>query len=115
MKEWSEPKFRAKQVWEWMWQKAANSIDAMSNLPKALRERLAAEFAFNKVSIHHSQFSSDGTIKNRLQLHDGHFVESVLIPTEKRLTVCVSSQVGCSLSVQVLCYRVHAAEAEYGF
>jgi 23S rRNA (adenine2503-C2)-methyltransferase len=48
--------------------------------------------------MHHSQYSSDGTIKNRLQLHDGYYVESVLIPTEKRLTACVSSQVGCSLS-----------------
>lgn len=96
--EWGEPKFRAKQVYEWMWQKHAGSIDDMTNLPKSLREKLSADFHIPKVKIHHSQFSSDGTIKNRLQLHDGHFVESVLIPTEKRLTVCVSSQVGCSLA-----------------
>lgn len=98
MKEWGEPKFRAKQVYEWLWKKFAGSIDDMSNIPKSLREKLAGEFFIPKVKVHHSQFSSDGTIKNRLQLHDGHFVESVLIPTEKRLTVCVSSQVGCSLS-----------------
>ncbi|HEY1030162.1 MAG TPA: 23S rRNA (adenine(2503)-C(2))-methyltransferase RlmN [Flavipsychrobacter sp.] len=98
MKEWGEPKFRAKQVYEWLWQKHAASIDDMSNLPKNLREKLNADYTIHKVKIHHSQFSSDGTIKNRLQLHDGHFVESVLIPTEKRLTVCVSSQVGCSLA-----------------
>lgn len=96
--EWGEPKFRAKQVYEWIWQKHAGSIDEMTNLPKSLREKLSADFHIPKVKIHHSQFSSDGTIKNRLQLHDGHFVESVLIPTEKRLTVCVSSQVGCSLA-----------------
>lgn len=96
--EWGEPKFRAKQVYEWIWQKHAGSIDEMTNLPKSLREKLSADFHIPKVKVHHSQFSSDGTIKNRLQLYDGHFVESVLIPTEKRLTVCVSSQVGCSLA-----------------
>ena len=98
MSEWGEPRFRAGQIWEWIWKKSAGSIADMSNLSKSLRERLSAAYAIPKVRIHHSQFSSDGTIKNRLQLHDGHFVESVLIPTEKRITICVSSQVGCSLS-----------------
>lgn len=98
LKAWGQPSFRAKQVEEWLWKKFAGSIDEMSNVPKALREQLAAEYTIPKVKIHHSQHSIDGTIKNRLQLHDGHFVESVLIPTEKRITVCVSSQVGCSLS-----------------
>jgi 23S rRNA (adenine2503-C2)-methyltransferase len=98
MKEWGEPKFRAGQVYDWVWKKFAGSIEEMSNLSKSLRERLAAEFFIPKVKTHHSQYSSDGTIKNRLELHDGYFVESVLIPTDKRMTVCVSSQVGCSLS-----------------
>lgn len=98
MVEWGEPKFRAKQVEEWIWKKFVGSIDEMTNLSKSLREKLAQEFFIPKVKTHHSQFSSDGTIKNRLQLHDGYFVESVLIPTDKRMTVCVSSQVGCSLS-----------------
>jgi 23S rRNA (adenine2503-C2)-methyltransferase len=93
-----EPKFRAKQIHEWVWQKFAADIQDMTNLPKALREKLAGEFFIPKVKMHHSQYSSDGTIKNRLQLHDGYFVESVLIPAEKRMTACVSSQVGCSLS-----------------
>lgn len=97
-KGWGEPKFRAKQVYEWIWQKHVGNISDMTNLSKALREKLAENFTIPKVKIHHSQFSSDGTIKNRLLLHDGHFVESVLIPTEKRMTVCVSSQVGCSLA-----------------
>jgi 23S rRNA (adenine2503-C2)-methyltransferase len=96
--EMGEPKFRAKQVYEWIWQKHVASIADMTNLSKALREKLSENFTIPKVKVHHSQFSSDGTIKNRLQLHDGHFVESVLIPTEKRMTVCVSSQVGCSLA-----------------
>lgn len=98
MKTWNEPSFRAKQIDEWLWKKFAGDISEMTNLSKGLREKLAAEYYIPKVRIQHSQYSSDGTIKNRLQLHDGHFVESVLIPTEKRMTVCVSSQVGCSLS-----------------
>ncbi len=98
LQEWGEPKFRAKQVYEWLWKKFAGSIEDMTNLPKQLREKLSAEYYIPKVKVHHSQFSSDGTIKNRLQLHDGYFIESVLIPTDKRMTVCVSSQVGCSLS-----------------
>jgi len=93
-----EPKFRAQQVYDWVWQKAAGDIADMTNLPKALREKLATEYFIPKVRINHSQYSNDGTIKNRLQLHDGYYVESVLIPTDKRMTACVSSQVGCSLS-----------------
>ncbi len=93
-----QPKYRAKQIYEWMWQKHAASIDDMTNLPKLLRDQLNQGYYIPKVSIHHSQYSSDGTIKNRLQLQDKHFVESVLIPGDKRLTACVSSQVGCSLS-----------------
>lgn len=96
--EWGEPRFRAKQVYEWIWKKFAGDINDMTNLPKQLRERLAEAYFIPKVKTEHSQFSSDGTIKNRLQLHDGHFIESVIIPTEKRMTVCVSSQVGCSLA-----------------
>lgn len=98
MQAWGEPKFRAAQVYDWIWKKFAGDIQEMTNLSKTLREKLAAEYHIPAVKVHHSQFSSDGTIKNRLQLHDGYFIESVLIPTEKRMTVCVSSQVGCSLS-----------------
>ena len=93
-----EPKFRARQVDEWIWRKYAGSIDEMTNLSKTLREKLALEYHIPKVTVHHSQFSSDGTVKNRLQLHDSHYIESVLIPAETRVTACVSSQVGCSLS-----------------
>lgn len=96
--QWSEPKFRAAQVLDWLWKKHAASIDEMSNLPKALRERLNQHFFIPKVQIHQSQYSEDGTIKSSLKLEDGRFIEGVLIPTEKRMTACVSSQVGCSLS-----------------
>src|ERR1700749_1850335 len=98
MADMGEPKFRAKQVHDWVCEKHAADIQDMTNLSKALREKLAQQFFIPKVKMHHSQYSSDGTIKNRLQLHDGFYVESVLIPTEKRMTAYVSSQVGCSLS-----------------
>lgn len=98
MTEWGEPKFRARQVYEWIWQQYTNDINSMSNLPKVLREKLAAHAALNTTTIDQTQISSDGTIKSRLKLHDGHFIEGVLIPAEKRVTACVSSQVGCSLT-----------------
>ena len=98
LKDWGEPKFRATQVYEWLWKKFVGDFSEMTNLSKGLREKLEDHYFIAKVKVHHSQFSNDGTIKNRLLLHDGNFVESVIIPTDKRLTVCVSSQVGCSLS-----------------
>lgn len=98
LKDWGEPKFRAAQIHDWIWKKHASSIDEMSNLSKSLREKLAEAYFIPKVSIEHSQFSNDGTIKSRLQLHDQRIIEGVIIPTEKRMTACVSSQVGCSLS-----------------
>lgn len=99
MKEWGQPKFRAAQIHDWIWKKHASSIDEMSNLSKELRTRLIeSAYKIPKVSIDHSQFSNDGTVKSRLKLHDNQFIEGVLIPTEKRMTACVSSQVGCSLS-----------------
>jgi len=98
--EWGEASFRAKQVYEWIWAKKADSFDQMTNLSKTLRDKLKSEFVFNKLTLDTEQFSSDGTIKSRFKLHDGGLIESVLIPVpkDKRFTVCVSSQVGCSLS-----------------
>jgi len=93
-----EKPYRAKQIHEWIWQKGISSIDEMSNLSKAFKEKLKEDYSLFKLEIDHSQFSEDTTIKNRFVLHDGHFVEGVLIPTETRMTACVSSQVGCSLS-----------------
>ena len=95
-----EKKFRAKQIYEWLWQKSAQSFDEMTNLSKKLREQLKTHFTINAIAEDKVQHSSDGTIKSRYRLHDGHLIESVLIPVpvDKRFTVCVSSQVGCSLS-----------------
>jgi 23S rRNA (adenine2503-C2)-methyltransferase len=96
--ELGEKKFRAKQVYEWIWQKSALSVDAMTNLSKELRQRLKEDFTLPALSIDATQYSADGTVKSRFKTHDGHLVEGVLIPTEERKTACVSSQIGCSLS-----------------
>ncbi len=100
MKDLGEPSFRAKQVYEWLWKKGATQFDDMTNLSKALREKLNANFIFNALTLDRQQVSTDGTIKSRYRLHDDALIETVLIPVpdDKRFTVCVSSQVGCSLS-----------------
>jgi 23S rRNA (adenine2503-C2)-methyltransferase len=90
--------FRATQVDEWLWKKSAKSFDQMTNLSVATRELLKEHFAINHIHVDNMQRSGDGTIKNAVTLHDGLIVESVLIPAEKRITACVSSQVGCSLA-----------------
>jgi 23S rRNA (adenine2503-C2)-methyltransferase len=92
-----EKPFRAQQVYEWLWQKSAKDFDQMSNISLPTREMLKEHFTINHVMVDTMQKSSDGTIKNAVKLHDGLIVESVLIPAEKRITACVSSQVGCSL------------------
>ena len=93
-----EKKFRAQQLWEWLWQKSAHSFDEMTNLSKEFRQKLQTTFSFNTLTIAKSQKSSDGTVKYALKLNDGFLVEGVLIPTSDRVTACISSQVGCSLS-----------------
>ena len=93
-----EKKFRAKQVYEWLWLKQVQSIDGMTNLSKELRTRLKEGFTLPALTIDTIQHSSDGTIKTRFKTWDGHLVEGVLIPGTTTLTACVSSQIGCSLS-----------------
>jgi 23S rRNA (adenine2503-C2)-methyltransferase len=90
--------FRAKQVQEWIWKKSAKDFDQMTNLSIPTRDLLKEHFTMNPVKVDKMQRSADGTIKNAVELSDGLIVESVLIPTEKRITACVSSQVGCSLA-----------------
>ncbi len=96
--EMGEKKFRAKQVYQWLWQKGAHSFAEMTNLSLPLREALEARFEIKAIAFDEVQRSADGTIKSRFRLHDGFLVEGVLIPTDDRLTACVSSQVGCSLT-----------------
>ena len=98
VKEMGEKAFRAKQIYEWLWQKSAHRFSEMTNLSKELRKQLAERFEILPITVDSQQLSNDGTIKFGFRLHDGHIIEGVLIPTADRLTACVSSQVGCSLS-----------------
>ncbi|HXC05280.1 MAG TPA: 23S rRNA (adenine(2503)-C(2))-methyltransferase RlmN [Bacteroidia bacterium] len=93
-----QPAFRTKQVGEWLWKKSAWSFSDMTNLSKELRDLLEAHFLIRPVRIAEFQVSKDRTIKNAFKLYDGNVVEGVLIPTEHRMTACISSQVGCSLT-----------------
>ncbi len=92
--------YRIKQLQIWIWQKGVVSFDEMTNLSLTMRENLKAHWTFLHLKEDAVQKSSDGTIKYRWLCHDGHKIESVLIPVpdEQRFTICVSSQVGCSLS-----------------
>lgn len=93
-----EKKFRAKQVYEWLWLKQARSFEAMTNLSKDLRIKLQENYSLPALKVDITQHSEDGTIKTRFRTFDNHLVEGVLIPTDTRNTACVSSQIGCSLS-----------------
>ena len=97
-KDQGEKAFRSKQVYEWLWQKSVQSFEEMTNLPKSSREKLSGQFELLPARILKTQKSSDGTVKNAFRLHDGNIIEGVLIPAEDRVTACVSSQVGCSLT-----------------
>ncbi len=90
--------FRAKQVYEWLWKKSAVTFDEMTNLSKQVRELLNTHFVINAVKLDEMQVSNDKTIKNAFKLYDGNIVEGVLIPSTTRMTACISSQVGCSLT-----------------
>lgn len=98
LSEHGEQGFRAKQISEWLWKKSARSFDEMTNLSLKTRELLKENFEIRTVSILKKQVSNDKTIKSGFKLFDGNLVEGVLIPTDDRMTACVSSQVGCSLT-----------------
>lgn len=98
LESWGEKAFRIKQVQEWLWTKKARSFSEMSNLSLGLREQLESTFSINPVTVSDAQHAEDGTVKCAFKLADGRIVEGVLIPTPKRMTACISSQVGCSLS-----------------
>ena len=92
-----EKKFRAKQIWSWLWQKGAGSFDEMTNISAAMRQQLAASFTFHRAVIAQEANSKDKTAKFAFRLHDDKLVEGVLIPSGERVTACISSQVGCPL------------------
>lgn len=98
LEEKGEKSFRAAQVDNWLWKRNAGSFQEMANLPNSLRTLLEQHFSIQKLGISELQRSSDGTLKLAFRLHDGNLVEGVLIPSGERMTACISSQVGCSLT-----------------
>lgn len=93
-----QPSFRAKQLWNWIYQRGVKNFENMNNIPKDLRHKLDKNYVIDRAQILSEQKSEDGTIKWLLCLSDGQKVETVFIPTPTRGTLCVSSQVGCTLT-----------------
>lgn len=96
--EFGEKSFRAKQVWEWLWQKNAHSFDQMTNLSIGMRSWLNTHYYIDAIALQDQQISKDRTIKSAFHIENGQVIEGVLIPTSSRMTACISSQVGCSLA-----------------
>jgi 23S rRNA (adenine2503-C2)-methyltransferase len=94
---WGEPAYRTSQILEWVYRKGALDFDEMSNLPKALRARLAVELSLHESTVVRRQASRDGTMKLLLRWADGATSECVLIPEGTRQTACISTQVGCTV------------------
>ncbi|MBL0050309.1 MAG: 23S rRNA (adenine(2503)-C(2))-methyltransferase RlmN [Bacteroidetes bacterium] len=93
-----EKKIRAKELTNWLYKKSVVNFAEMTDLKSGLVEFLENHFYINPITIEKKQVSDDRTIKNAFKLHDGNIVEGVLIPSDNRMTACVSSQVGCSLT-----------------
>ena len=110
MKRWGEPRFRAKQLWSWLYDQRARSFDEMSNLPKMLREQLTEEATLGSLTLEAEQTSIDGTVKRLYRLEDGQLIESVLMEyNDERRTACISSQAGCAMGC------VFCATGQMGF
>ena len=92
------PAFRAKQVWNWIYQRGLRDFDGMNNLPKEMRVMLAEKYSIERPRLITEQKSEDGTIKWLIAMADGQQVEMVFIPEDTRGTLCISSQVGCTLT-----------------
>ncbi|MBL1278694.1 MAG: 23S rRNA (adenine(2503)-C(2))-methyltransferase RlmN [Fluviicola sp.] len=100
LQEVGEKTFRGKQIYEWLWQKDASSFEDMTNLSKSLREKLEDTYYIDHITLNDQQISSDKTIKCAFSVDNNQVVEGVLIPTPKRTTACISSQIGCSLACE---------------
>ncbi|MFA5156601.1 MAG: 23S rRNA (adenine(2503)-C(2))-methyltransferase RlmN [Candidatus Omnitrophota bacterium] len=94
----AEERFHARQVWSWIYKKAAADFGSMSNLSADLRSSLAKEFFVRSISLSDKLISIDGTQKLLFKLKDGNFIETVIIPAEKRVTGCLSTQAGCKFA-----------------
>lgn len=92
-----EKKFRLGQIEDWLWKKGAQNLDEMRNISTDLKKKLQGNFTFFNTQVETMVQSQDGTAKFIFLLHDGQRIEGVLIPTETRVTACISSQVGCAL------------------
>ncbi len=93
------PSFRTKQVWQWLHQKGVVSFDEMTNLSKQLRDTLSEEYVIKFCEVERKSVSAlDGTVKYLFRLHDGQFIESVLMKYKYGYSLCVSTQVGCRMN-----------------
>lgn len=96
--ELGQPRFRARQVWEWIYKRFAGDFETMSNLPRELRARLATEATIAPLTLVTEIVSRDrDTVKSLFQLHDGQTIEAVLMLYDERRTLCISSQAGCAM------------------
>ena len=110
LRDWGQPAFRARQIRAWLYDRGVASFGEMTDLPRALRERLEAETTLGDLTLEEEQRSKDGTIKRVYRLHDGQLVESVLMVYEDgRRTACISSQAGCAMGC------VFCATGQMGF
>ena len=91
-------KMRENQIWSWVYQKGVKSFDQMTNISKEYRNNLKKNFTIDRPKLSKKQTSCDGTRKYLLQLRDGNEIETVYIPEKNRGTLCISSQVGCTLN-----------------
>lgn len=96
--ELEEPPFRAKQVWQWVWQKRCPDFSRMTNVSKRLRQQLGSLFSLQRPTVQKVTKSQDGTVKFLLRLEDEETIETVLIPEKDHYTQCISSQAGCALA-----------------
>ena len=92
-----EKKFRAKQIYNWIWKNHVSSFNEMKNIPNSFKSKLERQFSIYKIILKDIQESDDNTVKFVFKLIDNKYIESVLIPSAKRTTACISSQVGCPL------------------
>ncbi|MFQ3567184.1 MAG: 23S rRNA (adenine(2503)-C(2))-methyltransferase RlmN [Aggregatilineales bacterium] len=98
LQRWGEPRFRARQIWDWLYERRVDTFEAMTNLPQALRERLASEFRLGVLALEAEEESIDGTLKRLYRLDDGQLIETVLMEyDDARRTACISTQAGCAM------------------
>ena len=97
VQEKGQPAYRGKQLYQWIYEQGAKSLADITVFSKQWRESVK-ETPIGRSTIHHRAVSNDGTVKYLLKLQDGQIIEAVGIPSAHRLTVCVSSQVGCAMA-----------------